>query len=415
MKKLFIIATIYLALGAVASAQSVVIYTKSGEVVKYKAEDIEKVVFKPLQVFDPTNLLSEEYVPCEGFRDWIDTHLGDGSGYYSLEQAAAYTGEINISRETSITDITGIEYFTGLTSLKAEDGYFGNFDVAALKSLQYLQIVNTRVSYLDISNLKDLKTAALSRNQLTELIVAGNASIKNLWCDTNQLTQLDLTGCTALATLVCSFNQLSSLTIPECPLVTLAAHQNPIGAIELAHVAKTLDTINLTNCGLNALDCSGATKLTYVECSDNPYSSAPVFSGCSRLETLRMENITSVDFGELDFTDCPKLNVLRLDFSKIGRAINLTNNKKLYELSLQGCGLEEINIAGLINLGYVNVSDNNFLRLDVSAADGIFTLFANRNARRAQIKVWPEFNIADPEAQSFYIDTNITLVHEFND
>lgn len=415
MKKLFISAILCLGIGAAANAQSVVVYTKSGEVVKFKAEDVEKVLFKPAQVFDPTNLLSEEYVPCEGFRDWIDTHLGDGSGYYSLEQAAAYTGEINISRVESITDITGIEYFTGLTVLKAEDGYFGNFDVSALKSLEYLQIVNTRVSYLDISGLQNLKTAALSRNKITELIVAGNATLQNLYCDTNQLTDLDLTGCTSLVTLVCSFNELSALVIPDCPLVTLAVHQNPIGSIELGQVAKTLDLLNVANCQLKALDCTGAKKLTYVECGDNPFESAPIFAECLRLETLRMENVTSVDFGQLDFTECPKLNVLRLDFSKIGNAIDLSSNKKLYELSLQGCGLEEINISGLINLGYVNVSDNNFLRLDVSASDGIFTLFANRNARKAQIKVWPEFNIADPEAQSFYIDSNIELVYSFTD
>lgn len=402
-----------LGVAAGTMAQTVVIYTKSGDIVKYKADEVEKVVFKGQETFDPTNLLSEEYVPCEGFRNWIDTHLGDGSGYYSLEQAAAYTGEINISREAAVTDITGIEYFTGLTSLKAEDGYFGNFDVTALKSLQYLQIVNTRVNTLDISGLKDLKKAALSRNQITDLKVAGNSTLQDLYCDTNQLTELDLTGCTSLVTLVCSFNKLTELQIPVCPLATLAVHQNPITAIELGHVAKTLDTVNLSNCKLTSLDFSGATKMTYVECGDNPFVTAPVFAGCSRLETLRMENVTSVEFDGMDFSECSKLNVLRLDFSKIGRSVDLSKNKKLYELSLQGCALEEINIEGLINLGYVNVSDNNFERLDVSASDGIFTLFANRNGRHAQIKVWPEFNIADPEAQSFYIDSNIQLVYSF--
>lgn len=403
-------------LGAgVANSQSVVIYTKSGDMIKYEAEDVEKVVFKPMQVFDPTNLLSEEYVPCEGFRNWIDTHLGDGSGYYSLEQAAAYTGEINLSRQESVTDITGIEYFTGLTSLKAEDAYFGNFDVAALKSLQYLQIVNTRVSSLDLSDLHDLKTAAVGRNKITELILGEKPVLQSLWCDANQLSELDLSGCPALTTLVCSFNQLTSLSIPICPLVTLAAHQNPIGTIALGHIVKTLDTVNLTNCQLKALDLRGATKLTYLECSDNPFEEAPVLTGCTRLENLRMENVTTVDFGRMDFSECTNLNVLRLDFSKIGTSINLSSNRRLYELSLQACGLEEINIAGLINLGYVNVSDNNFKRLDVSAADGIFTFFANRNASHAQVKVWPEFNLDNPESQYFFIDSNIELVYSFTD
>lgn len=415
MNKLFLSVAIGTGLAFSAGAQSVSIIKKNGEVIKYKIEEVEKVVFKPAVPFDATNLLSEVYVPCEGFRDWIDSHLGDGSGYYSLEQAAAYTGEINISRVESITDITGIEYFTGLTSLKAEDGYFGDFDVTALKSLQFLQLVNTRVTQLDLSGLKDLKTVFVSRNKLTELIVAGNSTIQKLYCDTNQLTSLDLTGCTGLVNLVCSFNKLASIQLPECPLELLAIHENPIGKIDLSKVVNTLDFVNLNNCGLTSVDFTGATKMTYVDCGDNPLTSAPILAGCKRLETLRMEYVTSVDCGEMDFSDCSKLNVLRLDGSKIGKSINLTSNKKLYELSLQGCNLEEINIAGLINLGYVNVSDNNFKRLDVSRADGIFSLFANRNGKKAEIKVWKSFDLASPEAQGFYIDSAITLVYDFSE
>ncbi len=398
-----------------AGAQTVSIIKKNGEVIKYDVEEVEKMVFNPVVPFDPTNLLSEEYIPCEGFRDWIDANLGDGSGYYSLEQAAAYNGEINISRIEAITDITGIEYFTGLTSLKAEDGYFGDFDVSALKSLEYLQVVNTRVSHLDLSGLKELKIVAVSRNQLTELIVAGNSTIQKLYCDANQLTALDLTGCTGLINLVCSFNEIASIELPACPLEVLAIHQNPIGSIDLSNVVKTLDTVNLINCGLTSIDFSGASKMTYLECGDNPLETAPVLTGCIRLETLRMENVTSVDCGEMDFSDCSKLNVLRLDYSKIGKSISLTKNKKLYELSLQGCNLELIDISGLINLGYVNVSDNKFQRLDVSASDGIFSLFANRNGREAQIKVWSDFNINDAENLGFFIDENIKLVYEFTE
>lgn len=414
MKKLLYL-LITLGFGLAANAQTVSIIKKDGEVIKYKVEDVEKIIFKPAVPFDPSNLLSEEYMPCEGFRDWINTHLGDGSGYYSLEQAAAYTGEIDISRIEAITDITGIEYFTGLTSLKGEDCYFGNFDVTALKSLQYLKIVNTRVSSLDLSELHELKTVAVSRNKLTELTVAGNSNLQTLYCDANQLTSLDLSGCTALKVLVCSFNQISSIEIPECPLVTLAVHQNPIGSIELSHVAKTLDTVNVANCGLSEIDLTDASKLTYLECGDNPLTSAPVLSGCSRLETFRMENVTSAEFDDMDFSDCTKLNVLRLDFSKIGHSINLSDNKRLYEVSLQGCGLEVIDISGLINLGYVNVSDNNFSRLDVSKADGIFTLFANRNGCPAEIKVWSDFDISSPDSQGFYIDDAITLVYQFSE
>lgn len=397
------------------SAQTVYVYQKNGERVKYNVEDVDRIEFRPAVEADETNLLSEKYVPCEGFREWIDTNLGDGSGYYSLEQAAAYTGTIDLSRNEQVTDITGIEYFTGLTSLIGEDAYFGNFDLSALKSLEYLKLVNTKITELDFTGLDLLKKAFVNRNKLTTLNLAGHTSLESLWCDTNELTELDITGCTNLVELVCSFNNLSSLTLPDCPLEILSIHKNQaLAEVDLSKVIGTLKHLSNSDCSFTSLDLSGATKLTYFDCSQNPLASAPILSGCSRLEEFRMENIAA-DMSSISFADCTRLNMLRMDFSNIGSKIDLTKNKKLYELSLQGCGLEEINLSGLINLGYVNVSDNRFSRLDVASADGLYSFFANRNAVKAQVKVWSDFNIADPEAAGFYIDSNITLVYEFSE
>lgn len=414
MNKLLFTAIIGAGLTISAGAQTVSIIKKNGEVIKYDVEEVEKMIFKPAVPFDATNLLSKEYMPCEGFRDWIDIHLGDGSGYYSLEQAAAYTGTIDISNIESITDITGIEYFTGLTSLIAEDAYFGNFNISALKSLQIVKLINTRITELDFTGLDHLHTAYVNRNKLTKLNLGGSPNLQKLWCDTNELTELDLTGCTGLTELVCSFNQLSSISLPACPLEILSIHQNQLSVLDVSGVVSTLNHLSVANCSLTSLNIEGATKLKYFDCSSNPLTSAPNVNGCSRLEEFRMEDITT-EMGELNVSDCSKLYMLRLDRSKIGSKIDLTKNKKLYELSLQGCDLQEINLEGLINLGYVNISDNNFKRIDVSKSDGIYTFFGNRNKTKAQVKVWDDFNLADPEAQGFYVDEKIKLVYDFTE
>ncbi|MDE5796412.1 MAG: hypothetical protein K2H75_04825, partial [Muribaculaceae bacterium] len=226
--------------------------------------------------------------------------------------------------------------------------------------------------------------------------------------------KLDLSECTALKTLICSANpDLSVLVIPDSPLVTFSAHTTNIGNVDLSKVAPTLDLVNLNKAGITHLDLTGARQLTWLECSDNPLSGAPVLTGCKNLESVRMENITN-QLGDMDFTDCDNLNMLRLDFSRVGTAIDLTKCKKLYELSLQGCGLSEIELGGLINLGYVNVSDNNFHRLDISEADGIWQFWALRNVTPgAQVKVWEDFDISAAEQNQFYVDDNTTLVYEF--
>ena len=396
-----------------ASAQTVTIYQYNGETIKYNVSDVEKIVFEEEKPFDRTNLLSEQYVPCEAFRNWINENLGDGSGYYSLEEAAEYSGEIDLSRIEGITDITGIEYFTGLTVLKAEDGYFGDFNVGALKSLEYLQLVNTKVTRLDFTGLEVLRKAFISRNKINYLNLAQNPNLQALWCDCNELTSLDLTGCTGLVDLVCSYNQLQSLVLPDCPLETLAAHKNMLYNVNLSGVKTTLEHLSLADCGLSGLDVSRATKLKYFDASNNPLLSTPDITGCVRIEEFRLEDITTEM--HLDFSECSRLNMLRMDRCNLGKSIDLTNNKKLYELSLQDSNLEEINLKGLINLGYVNVSDNAFTRLDVASADGIYSLYANRNKVKGEIKVWSDFNLADPSAQGFYVDDQMTLVYEFTE
>lgn len=398
-----------------AHAQKVKVYLQDGTVTKYKAEEVLKVVLEPAVPFDPSNLLSEEYVPCEGFRDWIDQHLGDGSGYYSLDSAAAYTGTIDVSGLPEVTDITGIEYFVNLTQLLGEDSYFGDFNVSALKQLEVLQLVHTKVTKLDLSELTKLKKAMLSMNKITDLVLPGTSTLEQLWCDYNQISHIDLTGCTGLHTLVCTGNEgLAQITLPACPLKTFAAHSCPLlQSIDLSGVVSTLDLVSLSGCGLTSLNLAGAAKLTYLECSENPLTSAPVLTGCKRLETLRLEDIETY-IGGLNLSDCKYLNVLRLDRSNLGDSLDLSKNTKLYELSLQACNLKHINMTGCYNLGYVNVSDNLMNRLDISTCDGIYQLFANRLPTGSQIKVWKGFDIPNAYNNGYYAD-NSTFVYEFTE
>lgn len=409
------VATLFLSLTGVLAlnAQRMIVTQNDGTITKFQVSDLKKVVFEPKKEFDPTNLLSEEYIPCEGFRDWIDANIGNGSGYYSLEDAAKYTGKIDISfNHPEITDITGIEYFTSLTELNGEDGFFGDFNVGALKGLKTLRLVNTKCTVLDLSGLDKLTKAIVSRNKLKTLILPTSGSLKHLYCDSNVLTGLDLSSCTKLITLVAACNNFSTIELPKAPIETLSVHSNYIKEIDLTNVRSTLDLLNVNGCGLTSLDLTDCVKLTYMECSDNSFSKAPIFANCAKLATVRLEN-NNLEMGELDFSTCPVLNTLRVDFSKIGKKLDLSKNIRLYEFSAQGCGLEVINIAPCYNLGYVNVTSNNFKRLDVSECDGIYALFANNCFANSEIKVWSEFNIADPESMGFY--TNCRCVYEFTE
>jgi hypothetical protein len=410
MKQIFIILSCLLLVGNL-SAQKVKIVFKSGESVKYKVSDLDRIEFQPQKDFDPTNLLSEEYIPDDNFRDWLDTHFAHGNGYYSLADAAAYADTINLDENTTIYDITGIEYFKSLRVLSGDGAVFGNFKVDSLKNLEYLKLQNTKVTELDLSGLTNLQKVFVSQNKLTSLNVAGLSHLTILYCDYNNITNLDLTGCTSLTSLVVSGNTLGSLRLPQCPLQILAAHTNQITDIDLSQVAPTLKEVSLADNQLAAANLSGASRMTYLELSDNPLQQIPNLTGCTNLKEFRLEDIKK-DMSGLDFSAISKLHMLRMDNTNLGDSLDLTNNRKLNELSLQACNLKVIDIMGVYNLGYINVSDNPISRLDISASTNIYSLFANRVNKGCQIKVWNSFDIASAAKNGFYTDTGI-FVYEF--
>ena len=88
----------------------------------------------------------------------------------SESEAAAYTGEIYVLYK-NISDLSGIEYFTNITSLSCYQNKLTSIDVSK----------NTALTQLDCGS-----------NQLTQLDVSKNMALTELWCSSNQLTTLDV-------------------------------------------------------------------------------------------------------------------------------------------------------------------------------------------------------------------------------
>lgn len=393
-----------------AMSQTVTVFQKNGETVKYKVSDVEKIVFEGEKPVDETNLLSEKYVPCEAFRNWIDQNLGDGSGYYSLDQAAAYDGTIDITGKTDITDITGIEHFTSLTRLVSENVTFPDFDVAALKNLTYLKIVNnSKCTTLDLSQLVRLESVSLSHDALTTLKLGNNSVLKTLICDTNMLQDIDLTGCTSLESFVASCNNLSNLVLPDSPLKTLAIHTNSnIRSIDVTKVKPTLELLNVNACGLTEFDPTNCPKLDWLECGQNNLKTLDL-SGCPLLTSVRFDN-TSIT--EVNLSECVKLQGVYCEYAKLSR-LDLSNNPDVNEVNAMGNGLTEINVKGCTNMGYMNLSENKFKQVDISDCKNIWLFYCNRCTTSPEIKVWKEFDIENAATNGFYCD-NGKFVYEFS-
>ena len=129
--------------------------------------------------------------PDENFRTYVSGNFDkDKNGSLSQSEIDA-VNYIKINNK-KIADMSGIEYFTALTSLYCDRNQLTSLDISR----------NTLLTILDCSS-----------NKLESLSVGKNTNLSSLVCDTNKLTSLDVSGCSALKKLDCDSNQLTSLNI----------------------------------------------------------------------------------------------------------------------------------------------------------------------------------------------------------
>ena len=177
------------------------------------------------------------------------------------KQAIEAVTSLNIEGK-HLTDISGIEYFTQLTSL-----FCGNNQLTALP----------------VENLTQLTKLSCFGNQLTALPVENLTQLTNLRCGNNQLTALPVENLTQLTELSCFDNQLTALPVGNLTqLTSLSCDNNQLTALPVENLTK-LTSLSCSNNQLTALSVGSLTNLTSLNCHDN------------RLTELDITSVTSLN------------------------------------------------------------------------------------------------------------------------
>lgn len=386
------------------------------------------------------NLLTEEYVPDEAFRTWLNENLAGGSGYYALSDAAAYDGEMILDFQGEIESLEGIEYFPKLKKLKCDDiiSLTSIEPILALSELEYLMITFSKCREFDLTSLtrlEDVYVMANSACQPDGLKVAGLSNLMSLTCNSNNLTTLDLSGCTALEELICSYNSLTgeSLIMPEsAPLSILSVHTNErLADMDLSKFRSTLTFLNVGGTAFKELDLTGMTQLEDLDIEECGMSASSLtgLSNCTNLKYLRIDYN---DFDVLDVSTLPNLEMLRCDFNRL-TSMDLSNNPRLMEVSFQGNELSEITLTNLSQCWYLNISQNALSKVDLTPCLALEQFFCNGNKLKelenklVEIKLSEEYDVdrlngddfnayCDEIGRYFYsYDGTGVFVHEFSD
>ena len=229
---------------------------------------------------------------------------------YLLENFDANSdGEISENEALDVTEIdcsymqiislSGIEYFTNLTSLNAS---------------------YNRIETLDLRNNSKLTEVDVMNNLLTSLHVEGLSALESLDCSSNKLAELNVTASKGLKLLNCSNNKLGALNVLDNKaLVELNCANNNIAQINLKNNVA-LEMLNVRKNTLSLLDVTKHVALKDLDCSSNSLTSLNVYNN-TLLETLRcaknqLKTLDVRHLASLSVLDCSSNNLSLLDVTR---------------------------------------------------------------------------------------------------
>lgn len=196
---------------------------------------------------NPTPPVGEEYyaIPNKAFGEYLNYRLKDlgivseENGSYKIDKAkaAAYTGELNLSKNSKIpdelkeaglatyadklTNVDGIQFFTGITSLKLISNNITEINVSTLVNLKTLDLNNNKIALLDVTKNTKLETLnckaganATNEQKLTTIDLSKNTGLTALNLENNQLNEIDLSKNTKINVLNLLKNPGTPFTIP---------------------------------------------------------------------------------------------------------------------------------------------------------------------------------------------------------
>lgn len=216
-----------------------------------------------------------------------------------IEISEAQSVAVLLLQAGSITDLTGIEYFTNLERLDFSFNNLSNVNINMLTSLTWLGCRNNNLQTLTISNLSNLKILDVANNQLSSLNINNQSQLEMLFALNNQLTSLDFTNNSALQRAYVGNNLFTSLNFGNNPnFFDLGCKNN-----------SNLTTINIKNGSTQLFppntfynECwNNCPNLSYICADANEISSLQSFlSTCGNAVSITVDSLCPL--GNEDFS-----------------------------------------------------------------------------------------------------------------
>ena len=305
----------------------------------------------------------DEAFPDATFQAYIKS-ITNGDNYLTQEEINRITS-IDVSGKT-ISDLTGIGYFTSLTSLKCNQTNIPSLNLSANTMLTELSCAFCQsLTTLALSGCNNLQTVNVAGSKLTTLDLSGKTKLKTLSCNP----------CTNLATLnVSNCSQLTALSVP-------GMYGTPLANLNLSGCSglKTIDCHG--NASLTNLNTTGCTAVTSLDCSDCAISAITIYPAlktlnCSnnRLTTLNVSECTALQnlncsHNQLTidanaFLENTALVTLDCSYNTKWASANIESLPELTSLNCNSCAIETICLYDLPKFTTLDCGNNAIKEFD---------------------------------------------------
>jgi len=179
-------------------------------------------------------------IPDENFMRYLLNNSDvntDNNGTVTIEEAEAFSGEFSFSMSDQISDFTGIQYFTGLTSFTISNTQtnYSSIDLSGMPNLTNIDITHAGVTLFDVSNCASLDVLHIDRTDIEELVISESNNVSDIYWYSDGLTVLDLS----------QFSKLKDLFVNSQTIKSIVTGNSSV--LETINITGQISSIDLSN------------------------------------------------------------------------------------------------------------------------------------------------------------------------
>jgi hypothetical protein len=239
----------------------------------------------------------------------------------------------------NISDLTGIQDFTMLDTLRCSSNLLTSIDISQNQQLINLNCNNNNINVLNLQQNIGLKYLDCGFNQLTTLDISKNTNLLHLSFPQNDIGTIDISQNYILENFTCALNPISNLDFTQNPnLIRVAVSACQLTSLDLSQ-NPLLQECFCTNNQLSILDFSNNPLLWNIECQNNLISDLNI---SQNNKLLYLDCGISNQLTSLDVSHCDSLRFLYCDSNQL-ECLNLKNGYNSQMLVMEATGNPDLN------------------------------------------------------------------------